>query len=857
MKSLRLISILCFMFTFHLINIYGQSLRIKINNNDDVNGSNQNYPSCDASDLNGDYVITWLDFRNGERDIYGQRYNYQGNPIGENFQINEPDKDISNGGPVVTYNNKGEFVIVWEAGYSGIVAQYYDPNGEKIGSNIVLVSFYEDNPSDANIICTEDNGFILAWHAGSIFLMKLDAYGKERSSKIKLNDSQSIHGGSFGFGKSITINKDGNIAVVWSETIEKEPSVYCQIVNAQFEKVGSNINLSGTEKDRNHIYPSVNALDNGNFCAVWYSNVAVGLGTEVEAQIFTPTGEFIKSRMLVNPQNSEYCHLAYVTPGFQNDFVVSWVQQGIYYCKVYNNDGSVKQNTTRVYLDSNKAYPNFQTTVINKDNLLFIWSDTRFGTNGIVFQRYDNKYSPLGKNEFPCKDKGSAWQDKPIMAINKNGSFIVAWEDERNGTRDIYAKVFNKNGTPLSNDLQINFHDDSNAANNASIMADKNGDYIIAWFQSNNLFLQKITSKGEKIGGVIKVNDFMQWNGRSIKMINDSDGFVVISWYAEHSNLISIFSRVLTTDLKIYPGYSISFNYLDTVFPGSMVWDMNDKRETCLLWVNFNRTLNRGEGKLYAQIFNSKGVRVGNPSLIYESKFSDYVNSTVSVDRDGNFIIGYAEEVTTSKVNMVLRKANRNGELTEQIKRLNEEPSWFYLWEITKDRSNNLLYKYESNGNFMGLKIDESLNPIGETFELVGTREFYNTSSQVKFENGNIYFLGSFAREKNVGKDIWLEIKSQINVEQQNNLSSTLLFQNFPNPFNPTTTISYNIPNPEKVSLKVYDVTGQEVVTLVNEYQEKGIHSFSFDGSRLSSGIYIYKLEAGNYMAMKKFILLK
>ncbi|MGE5398844.1 MAG: T9SS type A sorting domain-containing protein [Ignavibacteriales bacterium] len=83
------------------------------------------------------------------------------------------------------------------------------------------------------------------------------------------------------------------------------------------------------------------------------------------------------------------------------------------------------------------------------------------------------------------------------------------------------------------------------------------------------------------------------------------------------------------------------------------------------------------------------------------------------------------------------------------------------------------------------------------------------------------------------------------------------LAQNYPNPFNPTTTINYSIANPGFVSLKVYDILGHEVSTLVNGMQSKGTHSVKFDGSGLASGVYMYRLQAEKFVETKKLLLFK
>ena len=84
-----------------------------------------------------------------------------------------------------------------------------------------------------------------------------------------------------------------------------------------------------------------------------------------------------------------------------------------------------------------------------------------------------------------------------------------------------------------------------------------------------------------------------------------------------------------------------------------------------------------------------------------------------------------------------------------------------------------------------------------------------------------------------------------------------ILAQNYPNPFNPSTTISFSIPSSAFTSLKVYDVLGNEVATLVNEEKPAGEYDITFDASALTSGVYLYRLNVGNFSEMKKMILMK
>jgi hypothetical protein len=83
------------------------------------------------------------------------------------------------------------------------------------------------------------------------------------------------------------------------------------------------------------------------------------------------------------------------------------------------------------------------------------------------------------------------------------------------------------------------------------------------------------------------------------------------------------------------------------------------------------------------------------------------------------------------------------------------------------------------------------------------------------------------------------------------------LMQNYPNPFNPTTAISYQLPAISFVTLKVFDVLGREVAVLVNDVRQPGVYTVRWDASSFPSGVYLYRLEAGDFRAARKLMLVK
>ncbi len=120
--------------------------------------------------------------------------------------------------------------------------------------------------------------------------------------------------------------------------------------------------------------------------------------------------------------------------------------------------------------------------------------------------------------------------------------------------------------------------------------------------------------------------------------------------------------------------------------------------------------------------------------------------------------------------------------------------------------------------------------------------------------NGYLFYVA--------GYDVWrypfdAEMVTSIEDENPDMVSEFKLEQNYPNPFNPVTTIGFTLPNTADVSLKIYDVMGREVATLVSDKLTAGSHSFQWNASNLASGVYFYRLKAGSFTATKRLTLIK
>jgi hypothetical protein len=207
------------------------------------------------------------------------------------------------------------------------------------------------------------------------------------------------------------------------------------------------------------------------------------------------------------------------------------------------------------------------------------------------------------------------------------------------------------------------------------------------------------------------------------------------------------------------------------------------------------------------------------------------------------------------------------------------EDKMFIVKSLNLTQNDSININYDSDRlNLTNYGISKSYN-IGLEYAALGRNEIFNHSSVQLASNSkhiispdwsNIFVneLKIFVDLGNDGTiDDTVKIQNQFtDVKEHGSLQPNefRLEQNYPNPFNPNTKIKYTIPNVSlsgvegsRVQLKVYDVLGNEVATLVNESKPAGSYEVEFNASNLSSGVYFYKLQSGSFVETRKMILLK
>jgi Secretion system C-terminal sorting domain len=189
--------------------------------------------------------------------------------------------------------------------------------------------------------------------------------------------------------------------------------------------------------------------------------------------------------------------------------------------------------------------------------------------------------------------------------------------------------------------------------------------------------------------------------------------------------------------------------------------------------------------------------------------------------------------------------------------------NWYNIRAFVKNEGTSLTI---TNAKIKYICNDPWLLSIGQSFQNlpdISPGETVGASTWAGFTYIDSLFPGYFNINIELISDYWVFWTDSIQLivtgvdEDELQPLTYQLEQNYPNPFNPSTTFRYSIPTQSKVVMKVYDILGNEIATLMDEEKPVGTYELTWNAANLSSGIYFYQLKAGNYVETKKMILLK
>jgi len=289
-----------------------------------------------------------------------------------------------------------------------------------------------------------------------------------------------------------------------------------------------------------------------------------------------------------------------------------------------------------------------------------------------------------------------------------------------------------------------------------------------------------------------------------------------------------------TADLKTSYIYSRDVTYLAVIKYSFIVGDLNDEVR---LWIISSgvpsNESNAGSPTLGPTTTTSEGNSLADPTSIDRIALRQY-NSNQNIIVDG---IRVADDWSLTPLPVELSSFSASA-FENGIK---------------------LDWKTETEVNNYGFEIEHSLTSLETMWKTIGFIEGNgnsNSPNEYSFIDKDISGGKYYYRLKQIDNDGTFTYSKIIDFDTGKPLSYEL-DQNYPNPFNPVTTIKFTIPEANKVTVNVFNVLGEEIAEIVNQWMEAGTHEVNFDATDLNSGIYLYRIKAGNFVTTKKMTLLK
>jgi len=278
--------------------------------------------------------------------------------------------------------------------------------------------------------------------------------------------------------------------------------------------------------------------------------------------------------------------------------------------------------------------------------------------------------------------------------------------------------------------------------------------------------------------------------------------------------------------------------------------------DTWNTWSVQNANLNENIIKVfYKDSINGKCISENGKFLKTTNGGINWLNqSSISIDKINDaFFKSFTEIIVIGDNGKIMYTSNGGISWLDRSTNYNENLKSAF---ITED---NNIYVCGSNG-FILFSSDQGViwekHPTGLN-TIINSLQFFDSNSGIAVTDEGQILLTSLGTIEMVNENRLLSFNPDYIKNDFNSNDGFELFQNYPNPFNPVTKIKFALPENSFVTIKVYNVLGKEVKTLVNEYMNKGNHFVTFDAAGLTSGIYFYKLLAGSYIDQKQMLLIK
>ena len=835
----------------------------------------------------GSFVVVWQDERNGDWDVFAQKFDSSGVAIGTNFQIPQESEFSDQLYPDVSGFGDSSFIVVWvEDEEQNIYAQRFNPNLSPQGSRITVNENPIPTPDLKPALATfPDGGFVVAWQdtrvGVNIYARIFDSAGTPWGASFKVNDGTSLLPES----PSVTADTSGAFVVVWSDFRGGDKDIYFKRYDASGSPIGTDIIANNVSTEVQY-KPEVALGKDKEFMITWidlrngdediYARLFFWDGTAKTGDIKVNTGVDLQ----IDPD---------IVADSSGKFIITWADYRkdlpSVYVQRYDTDG----NNLGPNIAISDSVPEVEKTSISineSGNYLVCWRHAQDYDFDVYAQRVGPNDIAKGTLIKANDDQTGAMQRLPQVATEQYGGMLVVWEDQRGGNlkngSDIYAKKFGKDGVVQFGELKVNDNVELLQQKSPDVGMNHTGVSVVVWQDSRdgqNIYGQRYNYFGTKQGGNFKVN---RYQGLSVSTnpscaLNSLGNFVVV-WCGAESGVKNIYAQQFhangepdDSSFKVNnDGQSVDHLYPQVAMEGggNFVVAWYDRRDA--------------QERIFLQLYNFAGGKIGDNFALHQ----DLTNSIepefdIDIKSDGSFFVVVWIESRSSEAVYAQIYDNTGTPLGSNILVTDDTTSHPQDPGVSVDNDTFFVITWtdhrDGNPNIYYQKFYLDGTPIDSNMIV------HNPESSLQIISDNavsltyLYTVWMDNRTPGNGFDIYSSIltyRPEVGVEEEfvdQSLPQLRLCQNYPNPFNSATTIPFTVNRkrstengscPIPTTLTIYNVLGQRVKNLVNEDKLPGHYQITWDGKddsgfEVSSGVYFYRLKTEEQVQTKKLIYLK
>ncbi len=498
---------------------------------------------------------------------------------------------------------------------------------------------------------------------------------------------------------------------------------------------------------------------------------------------------------------------------------------------------------------------------------IILWLDYRNNNPDLYAQRVTMEGQKLWQGDGkPIITNRGDLSSHGIIGDGNGGAYII-WISSGH----IYAQHIDSNGKLFYSD-PIRVSSGTETQHSVCMTSDRHGGFIVAYISGpayswNNLVAQRVNSNGDLMWGESGKTIFSQNQSETPNIIATSNGgayvlfingWVNFDFYVQildqYGNILLNGDGTHVGSRDYYHNEDPKVSLVENGYDGAIVvWESN--REIFANRVNITGSKLWGENGI---IVCEASTRKRLPKIIGDMKNGALI-AWYDADPNSNHEDIYAQHIDS--IGQKLWTSDGKPIV------INNQGKGSQNYSIVSDNRGGIIAAWEGilndSSDFVWV---QHLNSSGDVLWPNGLKTSTNTSNKCTISaisDSNNGIIATWVDKRNGNSDIYAQrvdentvtsIEDHILGEFPYTLT---LSQNYPNPFNPTTSISFSLPSKSFVSLKVFDILGREVATLVYEEMPAGSYSRQWNATNMSSGIYFYRLQAGSFTETKKLILLR